>query len=53
MPDAFILAAVRTPVGKFLGELSDLTAPQLGAIALKEARESVFFCLLPFAFLLP
>jgi acetyl-CoA C-acetyltransferase len=37
MPDAFILAAARTPVGKFLGELSELTAPQLGAIALKEA----------------
>lgn len=37
MPDAFILAAARTPVGKFLGELSDLTAPQLGAVALKEA----------------
>jgi acetyl-CoA C-acetyltransferase len=37
MPDAFILAAARTPVGKFLGELSELTAPQLGAFALKEA----------------
>src|SRR5436305_3619736 len=37
MPDAFILAAARTPVGKFLGELSELTAPQLGAVALKEA----------------
>src|SRR5947208_4662972 len=37
MPDAFILAAARTPVGKFLGELSELAAPQLGAIALKEA----------------
>jgi acetyl-CoA C-acetyltransferase len=37
MSDAFILAAARTPVGKFLGELSELTAPQLGAVALKEA----------------
>jgi acetyl-CoA C-acetyltransferase len=37
MPDAYILAAARTPVGKFLGELSELTAPQLGAVALKEA----------------
>ena len=37
MSDAFILSAARTPVGKFLGELSELTAPQLGAIALKEA----------------
>src|SRR5436853_133664 len=37
MPDAYILSAARTPVGKFLGDLSDLTAPQLGAIALREA----------------
>lgn len=37
MPDAFILSAVRTPIGKFLGELSELTAPQLGAVAVKEA----------------
>lgn len=35
--DAYILSAVRTPVGKFLGELSDLTAPKLGAAALAEA----------------
>ena len=37
MSDAFILSAVRSPIGKFLGELSDLTAPQLGAPVLKEA----------------
>src|SRR5688500_12528645 len=37
MPDAFLLSAARTPIGKFLGELADLTAPQLGAIVLKEA----------------
>ena len=31
MPDAFLLSAVRTPIGKFLGGLADLSAPQLGA----------------------
>jgi len=35
--DVFILSAVRTPVGKFLGGLSDLPAPKLGAIAVAEA----------------
>ncbi len=35
--DVFILSAVRTPVGKFLGELSDLPAPRLGAAAIAEA----------------
>lgn len=35
--DAFILSAVRTPVGKFLGELSDMPAPKLGAAAIAEA----------------
>ena len=37
MADAFILSAVRSPIGKFLGELSELTAPQLGAPVLREA----------------
>ncbi len=32
-----ILSAVRTPVGKYLGGLSGLTATQLGAIVVKEA----------------
>jgi acetyl-CoA C-acetyltransferase len=32
-----ILSACRTPIGKYLGGLSSLTAPQLGAIAIKEA----------------
>src|SRR5579884_2684767 len=31
-----IVGAVRTPTGKFLGNLASLTAPQLGAIAIKE-----------------
>jgi acetyl-CoA C-acetyltransferase len=34
---AVIVAAVRTPTGKFLGSLKALTAPQLGAIVVREA----------------
>ena len=37
--DAFILSAVRTPIGKFLGELSDVPAPKLGAAAIAEAMK--------------
>lgn len=33
----YILSAVRTPIGKFLGGLAELSAPQLGAIAIREA----------------
>jgi acetyl-CoA C-acetyltransferase len=32
-----ILSAVRTPIGRFLGGLSTLTAPQLGALVVREA----------------
>jgi acetyl-CoA C-acetyltransferase len=32
-----IVGAARTPIGKFLGGLSPLTAPELGAIAIREA----------------
>ena len=32
-----ITGAARTPTGKFLGNLASFTAPQLGAIAIKEA----------------
>jgi acetyl-CoA C-acetyltransferase len=32
-----IVSAVRTPIGKFLGGLAPLTAPKLGAIAIREA----------------
>jgi acetyl-CoA C-acetyltransferase len=39
MADAFLLAAARTPIGKFLGGLADVPAPDLGAIALKAALE--------------
>ena len=35
--DVVILSGCRTPVGKFQGSLSDFTAPQLGAIAVREA----------------
>src|SRR5690606_8232056 len=34
---AVIVSAVRTPIGRFLGGLAALTAPQLGAIAVREA----------------
>lgn len=36
MVDAFILAAVRTPIGKHLGSLADLTAPQLGGLVVAD-----------------
>jgi acetyl-CoA C-acetyltransferase len=39
MGKSVILSAVRTPVGKFLGGLSPLTATQLGAIAVRAAVE--------------
>jgi acetyl-CoA C-acetyltransferase len=32
-----ILSAVRTPIGRYLGGLSSYTAPQLGAMAIREA----------------
>jgi len=34
-----VLSAVRTPIGKFLSAYSSLTAPQLGAVAVKAALE--------------
>jgi acetyl-CoA C-acetyltransferase len=37
MRDSVIISAVRTPTGKFLGGLKDLTAPQLGALVVREA----------------
>lgn len=36
-----IVSAVRTPIGRFLGGLSTLTAPELGAIAIRAALERV------------
>src|ERR1039457_3371801 len=35
--DVVIISGCRTPIGKFQGSLSDLTAPQLGAVAVREA----------------
>jgi acetyl-CoA C-acetyltransferase len=37
MLEAVIVSAVRTPTGRFLGGLKDFTAPQLGALAVREA----------------
>jgi acetyl-CoA C-acetyltransferase len=37
MEDVVIVSAVRTPIGRFQGSLSDFTAPQLGAIVVREA----------------
>jgi acetyl-CoA C-acetyltransferase len=34
-----IISAVRTPIGKFLGSLKPLTAPELGSIAVRAAVE--------------
>src|SRR5262245_205930 len=39
MPDAVIVSAVRTPIGRFQGKLASFRAPQLGAIAIKAAVE--------------
>jgi len=36
---AVIVSAARTPIGKFLGGLSPLSAPELGAIAIRAAVE--------------
>lgn len=37
LEDVFIISGTRTPIGKFQGSLSDFTAPQLGAIVVREA----------------
>jgi acetyl-CoA C-acetyltransferase len=37
MRESVVVSAVRTPTGKFLGSLKAFTAPQLGAIAVREA----------------
>src|SRR5271166_6502930 len=37
MADAFLLAGARTPIGKYLGGLAEVAAPQLGAVAIAEA----------------
>lgn len=58
MDDVVIVSAVRTPVGKFQGALSEMTAVQLGAVVVREAArragidaakidECVMGCVLP------
>jgi acetyl-CoA C-acetyltransferase len=43
-PTPVIVGAVRTPTGRFLGNLASFTAPQLGAIVIKEVvRRSAIF----------
>jgi len=37
MPEAVILSAVRTPIGRFLGGLAEVPAPRLGAVVVREA----------------
>jgi acetyl-CoA C-acetyltransferase len=37
LDDVVIISGCRTPVGKFQGSLSDISAPQLGAIIVREA----------------
>src|SRR5215831_4844772 len=35
--DAYIVSAVRTPIGKFMGGLASFPAPALGALVVREA----------------
>ena len=37
MNEAWIMSGARTPIGKFMGGLSSLSAPELGAVAVVEA----------------
>jgi len=39
MPDAFLISATRTPIGKFQGGLAELPTPKLGALAVAEAMK--------------
>ncbi len=41
MKEVVIVSAVRTPIGSFMGALSSITAPQLGAAAIKGALEKI------------
>lgn len=41
MKEAVIVSAVRTPIGSFLGSLSEIPAPKLGAAAIKGALERI------------
>jgi acetyl-CoA C-acetyltransferase len=39
LPPIYIVSAVRTPIGTFLGSLAELSAPKLGSTAIKAALE--------------
>src|SRR5215208_6637050 len=39
MTDVYIVGAARTPIGRFLGGLSGVSAPELGAVAIQAAVE--------------
>jgi acetyl-CoA C-acetyltransferase len=39
MTDVYIVGAARTPIGRFLGSLSTMSAPELGAVAVRAAVE--------------
>ncbi|WP_370391061.1 acetyl-CoA C-acyltransferase [uncultured Winogradskyella sp.] len=39
--EVVIVSAVRTPIGSFLGSLSSIPAPKLGAVAIKGALEKI------------
>lgn len=39
--EVVIVSAVRTPIGSFMGALSSIPAPELGAIAIKAALEKI------------
>lgn len=41
MKKVVIVSAARTPIGSFMGALSTVTAPQLGAVAIKGALEKI------------
>ena len=41
MKEVVIVSAVRTPIGRFLGALSKVSAPELGAIAIKGALDKI------------
>lgn len=41
MQEVVIVSAVRTPIGSFLGSLSTIPAPRLGAVAIKGALDKI------------
>ena len=41
MKEVVIVSAVRTPIGSFLGSLSEISASKLGAIAIKGALQKI------------